>query len=149
MKVNPRTGVIEVGKPKRTKSVYTPPRKKSQAAQPDPDILAAIEQIGRSIVEALEKIQKPEVVHIPSCWTTDPDYVQPETTITVTPVENVEPIYLDETIIDVGIEDDNGFKKGEGAATFTKQEVKTDKGLAESKSKLAALKKGGTKSTVF
>jgi len=143
MKINPRTGTIQVGKPNRTKRVDHVPRKKMGPAKPSDDMLSLAERIGHIIGQKIvDALQSGPAVHVPSGWTDNHSYVPPETTLTVTPVE-AGPlcITMDETIIDVGIGKVDALKKGEGSATLAKQEIKADSDLKKSKDKLSALKR--------
>lgn len=145
MKLNPRTGVIELGRSARKPRVAdTPPRKKAKSVQPDPDILAMVERIGRSIgrsiVEAIQKMPSPEVVHVPSAWIPEDMKDQPETTLTVSPVPPGM-IYMDETIIDVGLGNTEDLKTGDGSASLAKEEEQEDCRLSNSKQKLQKLKR--------
>lgn len=144
MKINPRTGTIQVGKPNRTKRVDHVPRKKMGPAKPSDDMLSLAERIGHIIGQKIvDALQSGPAVHVPSCWPADPNDVPPETTLTVTPVDKDDPYYIamDETIIDVGIGKVDALKKGEGSATLAKQEIKEDSDLKKSKDKLSALKR--------
>jgi len=51
-------------------------------------------------------------------------------------------IAIDESIVDVGIGEGPGLKKGEGSATLAKAETKEDASLQKSKNRLQQLKRG-------
>lgn len=137
MKIDPRTGTIVPGKRERKPLIESPPRKKKQEAPVDEaQWMKIAKMIGEQIVEALKTQPAVEPVHLPFMYS--PDDVKEDVNWSIT----TPPIEIDESVMDVGIEDIGEIKMGDGSATLAKKKVKSDKNLAKSKNKLAALKRG-------
>lgn len=142
-KVDPRTGKVIIGKGQR---YISPVRHSSPVKKPDNiqqpiitpqqaelvnmDILLTLaKEIGKVIAKEIKTIQAAPVIvqQVSSATTNKP------TSGTIT---------IDEGIADVGIDNTDQLKKGDGSAKLAKAETKTDEDLKKSKNKLKALKKG-------
>jgi len=139
MKVDPRTGIITVGK----RRPIAPPdtrRKQSNNNPPAPPVdmqtlLTLAAQIGKAIVAEM-KDAPPSVI------------VQQVTARTGLPQDVVEvvvreAIEIDESVADVGLGEVDSLKKGEESAELVVEEVHSDTDLASAKDRLRALKKRG------
>jgi len=124
-RLDPRTGTVILDPPKRPSA----PKKRTVLARPVQDdvVTRLVQEMKELIVEELTKITVPPVT----------SFAPPQTS----PSHSQSSVQIDESLIDVGIGQQEELIIGAGSATL-KQEITEDSNLTESKNKLKTLKKG-------
>jgi len=148
-KTNPRTGIVDhSGVSNRPKSNLFSNRKPRSPSAPQTvssnevvvniDLtqqLSILNQLLAAVRSLADKIQQPAPVQVATQFPTHQETVLYASELSSPPVS------MDESVVDVGIGEQEEIKKGKGSAALAKKETKKDKALVSAKDKLKALRK--------